>query len=255
MGLHRILSAQVVRETLMELLRAAVQDIEYAGAEGVSAFARTRPIARAGSRSQGRQGRPREKRPYHDDGSRRRTLGPGEAYCCRCRAPTRYRYPRRAELKPAYASEPGKAPRRVAIRAHCRICNARVFRIVRAEEADGLQEAYVNNKRYWEAWGKALVERDRRRRAPIEFLQNLIRDRKKRPIPPSLVRLLRITLADLEDTLARAGVTPLFRTGATGRLRKPKTGRHSPTPQAGHFAPQGQALAGGTHPTNRLGGA
>jgi hypothetical protein len=46
----------------------------------------------------GRPGRPREKRQYHHDDSRRVKLKPAEAYCCRCRAARPYRYPRRAEL-------------------------------------------------------------------------------------------------------------------------------------------------------------
>jgi len=91
----------------------------------------------------GRPGRPKEKRRYRHDDSRRVELGPREAYCCRCRAPRPYRYPRRAELAPLADPATGEIfGTRVAIRAHCRVCNTPVFRIVRPEEAEGLQEFY-----------------------------------------------------------------------------------------------------------------
>jgi hypothetical protein len=69
-------------------------------------------------------------------------LGPGEAYCCRCRAARPYRYPRRAELWSShdYDREEGEPEIRVAIRARCRVCNTPVFRIVRPEGAEGLQD-------------------------------------------------------------------------------------------------------------------
>jgi hypothetical protein len=89
----------------------------------------------------GRPGRPQEKRPYRHDGSRRVKLKPGEAYCCRCRAARPYRYPRRAEL--GCVQDPGTGEirdTRTAIRARCRACNSPVFKIVRPEEAEGMQE-------------------------------------------------------------------------------------------------------------------
>jgi hypothetical protein len=87
----------------------------------------------------GRPGRPREKRQYRQEGSRKVQLGPGEAYCCKCRAARPYRYPRQAELVPHINSEMQRWVTRVAIRARCRVCNTPVFRIVRPEEAEGLQ--------------------------------------------------------------------------------------------------------------------
>lgn len=89
----------------------------------------------------GRPGRPQEKRPYQHDDSRRVKLQPGEAYCCCCRAARPYRYPRRAEL--GCVQDPGTGEirdTRTAIRARCRVCNSPVFKIVRPEEAEGLQE-------------------------------------------------------------------------------------------------------------------
>ncbi|MGD0112423.1 MAG: hypothetical protein ABSD48_11215 [Armatimonadota bacterium] len=89
----------------------------------------------------GRPGRPREKRHYHHDDSRRVKLQPGEAYCCRCRAARPYRYPRSAELICGQETFTAKVmDTRTAIRARCRVCNAPVFRIVHPEEAEGLQE-------------------------------------------------------------------------------------------------------------------
>lgn len=88
----------------------------------------------------GRPGRPKEKRNYRHDGSRKIKLGPREAYCCRCRKAVRYRYPRRTEVCPRFDEITEDIEVRVAIRARCRICNTPVFRIVRAEEAEGLQE-------------------------------------------------------------------------------------------------------------------
>ena len=79
----------------------------------------------------GRPGRPKEKRHYSHDDSRKVKLGPGEAYCCRCRTARPYRYPRRAELGI-----------QIAIRARCRVCNTPVFRIVRPEEGEGLQDVF-----------------------------------------------------------------------------------------------------------------
>ena len=93
-------------------------------------------------RHTGRPGRPREKRPYQHDDSRRVKLQPGEAYCCRCRAARPYRYPRRAELLCALDVAKGIEIDRTAIRARCRVCNTPVFRIVRPEEAEGLQDFY-----------------------------------------------------------------------------------------------------------------
>ena len=77
----------------------------------------------------GRPGRPREKRRYAHDDSRRVRLGPREAYCCHCRAARPYRYPRRAYVGTG-----------TAIRARCRVCSTPVFRFVRPKEAEGLQE-------------------------------------------------------------------------------------------------------------------
>ncbi len=91
-------------------------------------------------RHNGRPGRPRDKRPYQHDDSRRAKLQPGEAYCCRCRAARPYRYPRRAELLCALDVAKGIEIDRTAIRARCRVCNTPVFRIVRPEAAEGLQE-------------------------------------------------------------------------------------------------------------------
>jgi len=88
----------------------------------------------------GRPGRPKERRPYRHDDSRKVTLGPGEAYCCRCRAARPYRYPRRAELLKLSSDTDEELDLRVAIRARCRVCNTPVFRIVRPEEAEGLQD-------------------------------------------------------------------------------------------------------------------
>jgi len=88
----------------------------------------------------GRPGRPREKRRYRRDGSRRAKLKPDEAYCCRCRAPRRYRYPRRADLVCSLDAEKGVEIERTAIRARCRVCNGQVFRIVRPAQAEGLQQ-------------------------------------------------------------------------------------------------------------------
>ena len=88
----------------------------------------------------GRPGRPRERRHYRHDDSRKVTLGPGEAYCCRCRAARPYRYPRRAELLKLSSDTDEELDLRVAIRARCRVCNTPVFRIVRPEEAEGLQD-------------------------------------------------------------------------------------------------------------------
>jgi len=89
----------------------------------------------------GQPGRPREKRHYRRDSSRRVKLQPGEAYCCRCRAARPYRYPRRAELGCAFDHVAGAViDTRTAIRARCRVCNTPVFRIVRPEEAEGLQD-------------------------------------------------------------------------------------------------------------------
>jgi hypothetical protein len=88
----------------------------------------------------GRPGRPQEKRRYQHDDSRRVKLQPGEAYCCRCRAPRPYRYPRRAELLSSMDFTKEAQMTRIAIRARCRVCNTPVFRIVRPEEAEGLQE-------------------------------------------------------------------------------------------------------------------
>ena len=88
----------------------------------------------------GRPGRPTEKRDYRHDGSRKTKLGPGQAYCCRCRQAVRYRYPRRTEVWSQFDHITGAVQVRVAIRARCRICNTQVFRIVRPEEAEGLQE-------------------------------------------------------------------------------------------------------------------
>ncbi len=87
-----------------------------------------------------RPGRPQEKRRYHHDDSRRVKLQPGEAYCCHCRAARPYRYPRRAELLCSLHIAKGIEINRTAIRARCRVCNTPVFRIVRPEEAEGLQE-------------------------------------------------------------------------------------------------------------------
>ena len=68
-------------------------------------------------------------------------MQPGEAYCCRCRAARPYRYPRRAELGCAFDHVAGAViDTRTAIRARCRVCNTPVFRIVRPEEAEGLQD-------------------------------------------------------------------------------------------------------------------
>lgn len=89
----------------------------------------------------GQPGRPREKRHYRRDSSRRVKLQPGEAYCCRCRAARPYRYPRRAELGCAFDHVAGAViDTRTAIRARCRVCNTPVFRIVRPEAAEGLQD-------------------------------------------------------------------------------------------------------------------
>jgi hypothetical protein len=92
----------------------------------------------------GQPGRPREKRHYHHEDSRRVELRPREAYCCRCRAARPYRYPRRAELVCAQDVATGMvSDTRTAIRARCRVCNTPVFRIVRPEEAEGLQEFHA----------------------------------------------------------------------------------------------------------------
>jgi len=90
-----------------------------------------------GDSRRGFPGRPREKRRYHADGSRRVSLGVGAAYCCQCRVPRPYRYPRRVELHPQAKPASGQLQTRVAIRARCRVCNTRVFRIVGAERAPG----------------------------------------------------------------------------------------------------------------------
>jgi hypothetical protein len=87
----------------------------------------------------GRPGRPKEKRHYRHDGSRKVKLGPREACCCRCRTARPYRYPRRAELGSVGSVTGEGVGGRVAIRVHCRVCNSQVFRIVRTEEAKGLQ--------------------------------------------------------------------------------------------------------------------
>jgi len=105
------------------------------GSDGKAAPGPAR-TARGDSRL-GSPGRPREKRHYHVDGSRRVILGGREAYCCKCRAPRPYRYPRRVELHPQAKPAPGPLQTRVAIRARCRVCNTRVFRIVSAEAAPG----------------------------------------------------------------------------------------------------------------------
>jgi len=91
----------------------------------------------------GQPGRPKEKRQYRHDGSRKAKLGPGEAYCCKCRAPRPYRYPRQAELVPHINSQQNSWVTRMAIRARCRVCNTPVFRIVRPDEAEGLQVVHV----------------------------------------------------------------------------------------------------------------
>ena len=88
----------------------------------------------------GRPGRPKERRHYRHDDSRKVKLGPGEAYCCRCRAARPYRYPRRAELLKLSSETDEELDLRDAIRARCRVCNTPVFRIVRPEEAEGLQD-------------------------------------------------------------------------------------------------------------------
>jgi hypothetical protein len=89
----------------------------------------------------GRPGRPQEKRRYHHDDSRRVKLQPGEAYCCRCRAARPYRYPRQAEVVCGFDEATATViDTRTAIRARCRVCNTPVFRIVRPETAEGLQE-------------------------------------------------------------------------------------------------------------------
>jgi hypothetical protein len=80
--------------------------------------------------SLGRPGRPRERRRYHVDGSRRVSLGLHEAYCCKCRASRPYRYPRHVQLHPRAKPGRGALQTRTAIRARCRVCNTRVFRIV-----------------------------------------------------------------------------------------------------------------------------
>jgi len=121
---------------------------------------------------QKRRGRPRQKRAYRSDGSRRVSLKPGEAYCCRCRAPRAYRYARRAELMLDYDSDLDRVPRRIAIRARCRECNTPVFRMARAQEAQGLQEVHVGNKRYSEG----LIEAEAERRAREKLLSLLIRE-------------------------------------------------------------------------------
>jgi hypothetical protein len=90
----------------------------------------------------GRPGRPKERRHYRHDDSRKVKLGPGEAYCCRCRAARPCRYPRRAELLKFSSETDEELDLRVAIRARCRVCNTPVFRIVRPEEAEGLQDFY-----------------------------------------------------------------------------------------------------------------
>ncbi len=90
----------------------------------------------------GRPGRPKERRDYRHDDSRKVKLGPGEAYCCRCRAARPYRYPRRAELLKLSSETDEELDLRVAIRARCRVCNTPVFRIVRPEEAEGLQDFF-----------------------------------------------------------------------------------------------------------------
>jgi len=87
----------------------------------------------------GHPGRPREKRHYSHDSSRKVKLGPREAYCCRCRKAVPYRYPRRTEVWPQFDEITDEIEVRVAIRARCPICNTPVFRIVRPEEAEGLQ--------------------------------------------------------------------------------------------------------------------
>jgi hypothetical protein len=90
----------------------------------------------------GRPGRPTERHHYRHDDSRKVKLGPGEAYCCRCRAARPYRYPRSAELPKLSSETDEELDLRVAIRARCRVCNTPVFRIVRPEEAEGLQDFY-----------------------------------------------------------------------------------------------------------------
>ena len=95
-------------------------------------------IARGRSK-RGFPGRPREKRRYHVDGSRRVSLGVLEAYCCKCRAPRPYRYPRHIELHPQAKPASGQLQTRVAIRARCRVCKTQVFRMVGLEAAPAAQ--------------------------------------------------------------------------------------------------------------------
>lgn len=86
---------------------------------------------------QGQRGRRREKRPYRSPANRRARLQEGEAYCCRCRAPRRYRDPRRDEL---HAGADGRQLR-TAIRGTCDACGAQILRIVRPQEAAHLLAA------------------------------------------------------------------------------------------------------------------
>jgi hypothetical protein len=90
----------------------------------------------------GSPGRPKEKRHYRHDDSRKAKLGPREAYCCKCRAARPYMYPRQTWVAPAGDGVTVIKDKRTAIRARCRVCNTPVFRIVRPEEAEGVQELW-----------------------------------------------------------------------------------------------------------------
>jgi hypothetical protein len=119
---------------------AAAVEMEVARRLKEEAQERERQHRRRYAVHTGRPGRPKEKRHYRHDGSRKIKLGPREAYCCRCRQAVRYRHPRRTEVGPRFNDIAEKVGVRVAIRARCRICNSPVFRIVRPEEAQGLQD-------------------------------------------------------------------------------------------------------------------
>ena len=111
-------------------------DMAFLGSSGKAAPGPAKK-GRSQRGSPGRPGRPREKQRYRVDRSRRVSLGGQEAYCCKCRAPRPYRYPRRVELHPQAKPASGQLQTRVAIRARCRVCNTPVFRIVTPETTPG----------------------------------------------------------------------------------------------------------------------
>jgi hypothetical protein len=165
----------------IERLADEVQEL-LVHAEEMEPLAALGTLPQHRNRHPGKTGRPTEKRAYQHDTSRRARLGPQEAYCCRCRCPRPYRYPRRVVLRPQGKPE-GEGAVRTAIRARCRVCDAPVFRIVSPALAEGLQVAHPQRPPAG-APSAPDSRRDRRRAA------RRLRDARRRPIDLELVERL-----------------------------------------------------------------